>query len=103
MYMEMYSEVSMSEIADGPGISVAEVRRRLPQLLREVEGGEGIRITRRGRPVAVLLSVEEYERLRRRRPSFRAALARFREQVGEGEGLDLDVPRDPSPGREVEL
>ena len=99
--MELYREMYMEKPADGVGISVADARRRLPQLLREVEAGEGIRITRRGRPVAVLLSVEEYERLRRHRPSLRSALARFRARLGEAEGVDLDVPRDLSPGREV--
>lgn len=100
MYMEMYREVNMKRVDEGP-IPVAEARQRLPQLLRSVEQGEDVRISRRGRPVAVLISVEEYDRLRRRRPSVRDALSRFREVAGEG--VDLDIPRDSNPGREVDL
>ena len=66
MYMEMYREVGMKFVDEGP-IPVAEARQRLPQLLRSVEQGEDVQISRRGKPVAVLISVEEYDRLRRRR------------------------------------
>lgn len=38
--------------------SVAEVKSRLSELLRAVEGGEVIAITRRGRRVATLVSIE---------------------------------------------
>ena len=99
----MYKEVYKMAVLDDMGISVADARRRLPQLLRKAEDGEEIRISRRGKPVAVLLSVDEYERLRRRRPSVRAALASFRERIEGDGGVDLDVPRDPSPGREIDL
>ncbi len=43
-------------------VSAAEARGRLPELLNRL--GEGsITITRRGEPVGVLMSAEEYERL----------------------------------------
>ena len=35
-------------------ISIAEAKNRLPQLIRAVEGGETIVITRHGKPVAQL-------------------------------------------------
>jgi antitoxin (DNA-binding transcriptional repressor) of toxin-antitoxin stability system len=35
-------------------VSIAEARRRLPELLRLTEGGEQVVVTRRGKPVACL-------------------------------------------------
>ena len=42
--------------------SIAETRNQLTRLLRTVESGERVKITRRGRPIAVLVPVETYER-----------------------------------------
>ena len=39
-----------------------EAKTRLPELLREVERGETVVITRRGRPVARLVPAEEIDR-----------------------------------------
>lgn len=44
-------------------VSVAEAKNRLPELVHGVEVSAPIQITRRGQPVAVLLSASEYERL----------------------------------------
>jgi prevent-host-death family protein len=46
-------------------ISIAEAKTQLTRLIRQVERGESVHITRRGKPVAVLLSENEYARLRR--------------------------------------
>ncbi len=40
--------------------SVAEARQNLARLIRTAEHGRAVRITRRGQPVAVLLSASEY-------------------------------------------
>ena len=59
-----------------------------------------------GKPVAMLVSLEEYERLRPRRPDLWRAIETFRERTDLS---DLHVEeifrgvRDPSPGREVDL
>ena len=45
------------------GISVAEAKTHLARLLHQVESGEPVHITRRGRAVAVLVSETEYARL----------------------------------------
>jgi prevent-host-death family protein len=45
-------------------ISIAEAHNRLSRWLNRVEE-EPITITRRGKPVGVIISPEEYERLRR--------------------------------------
>ncbi len=43
---------------------LSDVKTHLPQILNEVESfGEGILVTRSGRPAGVILSVDEYEGL----------------------------------------
>lgn len=51
-------------------VSVADAKTHLTRLLQQVEAGEPVQITRRGRPVAVLLSQAEYQRLAQPRRSF---------------------------------
>ncbi len=53
--------------------SIAEAIRDLSAIVREVERSGPARITRRGRPVAVMLSIAEFERLlsaRRKEPDW---------------------------------
>ncbi len=86
--------------------SIAEARNQLPSLVHEVEQGGSVELTRRGRPVAVLLSTQEYERLRMPRLSLAEAIRAFREQPDflplDADEVFADV-RDRSPGRDVEL
>jgi prevent-host-death family protein len=87
--------------------SVAEARNQLAALVHEAEAGKPVRITRWGRPVAVLLSEREYERLTGRLRGFWDAYEAFRASLDPGdlqasEDAFQDV-RDRSPGREVEL
>ncbi len=42
--------------------SIAEAKDRFSELIREVEGGRAVKITRRGKAVAVLISDDEYSR-----------------------------------------
>lgn len=85
--------------------SIAEARDRLPAIIHDVERGATIELARRGKPVAVLVSLAEHRRLSRRSTGFWAAVERFRRSVDLG-ALDLDGgvfagTRDRSPGREV--
>ena len=43
--------------------SIAEARNQLSGLVHEAEQGRPVRLTRRGKSVAVLVSADEYERL----------------------------------------
>jgi len=43
--------------------SIREAKDMLTQLVHSVEKGEAVRITRHGKPVAVLVSTQEYQRL----------------------------------------
>lgn len=46
-------------------VSIAEARNGLTELLYEAEAGQPVTVTRRGRPVAVLLAEPAYQRLLR--------------------------------------
>ncbi|MFA7462808.1 MAG: type II toxin-antitoxin system Phd/YefM family antitoxin [Anaerovoracaceae bacterium] len=87
--------------------SIAEAKNRLPTIIHYVEKGPSVELTRRGKPVAVLLSVQEYERLSREYTGFWSAISEFRRKI-EDEGAeitdrDFTELRDRSAGREVGL
>jgi prevent-host-death family protein len=87
--------------------SVAEARHNLPALVHDAERGTMVEVTRRGRAVAVLMSLDRYARLERRRPDFWGALQDFRRNTDlEALGVDdafVDSLRDRSTGRDVDL
>jgi prevent-host-death family protein len=62
-----------------PHKGAEEARNQLPDLLEAAEKGRSTMITRHGRPVAVLIPLDEYERSSRQQPL--AALK------GSGRGL----------------
>ncbi len=86
--------------------SIAAARNSLPALVHSVEKGPPVELTRRGRPVAVLLSRAEYERLKRGKPDLWESIQDFR-GTADLESLDVDEVyagvRDLSPGRDPEL
>ncbi|MSQ51503.1 MAG: type II toxin-antitoxin system Phd/YefM family antitoxin [Betaproteobacteria bacterium] len=43
--------------------SIAKAKNNLSGLVHEAEQGHPVRLTRRGKPVAVLISTEQYERI----------------------------------------
>lgn len=87
--------------------SIAEARHGLAAIVKELEQQPVIQITRRGQPVAVLVSRNEYERLSRQRIGFWEAYETFRSQVDLAElGLEpefLTSLRKEDAGREVDL
>ncbi|HKV09582.1 MAG TPA: type II toxin-antitoxin system Phd/YefM family antitoxin [Thermoanaerobaculia bacterium] len=87
--------------------SIAEARDNFTSVVHEAEKGAKVELTRRGRPVAVLLGVEDYERLSRPAPRFWEAYEKFRQEfdlvdLGIDPEIDLSNLRDPSPGRDFE-
>ena len=84
--------------------SIAEARDRFTSLVRAVERESAIELTRRGKPVAIILSIQEYRRLSAHPAGFWEAYAAFRERVNLQElGIESDTfdgLRDRSPGRE---
>jgi prevent-host-death family protein len=87
--------------------SVADARAHLPDILDDVEAGKDVQLTRRGQPVAVVMSQQRYDDLRRERSQFGAAYRAFLARHTPGDiGLDADFfdsLRDRQPGRRVRL
>ncbi len=87
--------------------SVSMARANMTAILNEVQAGLVIQITRRGQPVAVIMSPTECGALERRRLAFREACADFRTRFGlDGLGLDREffrALRDQRSGRTVKL
>ena len=50
--------------------SIADARSNLPSIVDEAEAGEEIELTRRGKPVAAIVSLRELQRLRGARTVF---------------------------------
>ncbi len=86
--------------------SIAEAREHLPSIVHDAEAGTPIELTRRGKPVAMLVSIDEFRRLSSRREGFWSAYQRWRATVDpadlEGDDPFADV-RDRSPGRDVDF
>jgi prevent-host-death family protein len=87
--------------------SIAEARNQLARIVHDAEKGHPVELTRRGKPVAVLVSAREYARLHAGKESFWEAICRFRREHNLEE-LDIRPeefpgPRDRSVGRKVEL
>jgi prevent-host-death family protein len=87
--------------------SIAEARDRLAKLVHDAEERTPVVLTRRGKPVAVILSIEDYEGLVAEKGAFWDRLVRFRKRHQlRRKGLsgdELANLRDPDPGREVDL
>ncbi|MBM3556466.1 MAG: type II toxin-antitoxin system Phd/YefM family antitoxin [Alphaproteobacteria bacterium] len=61
--------------------SITEAKKRLAELVRQAEGGRVVRITRRGRRVAVLVSDRDFTRLERPRRKITDHLADWRKEM----------------------
>ena len=87
--------------------SIAEARHNLASIVHELEVRPHIELTRRGEPVAMLHSIDEFRRLSTNGTRFWDAYLAFRDSVELPE-LQLepeifDGVRDRSSGREVQL
>lgn len=86
--------------------SISEARKRLPSLVRQAEKGSAISLTRRGEPVAVLVSTDKYSELAKEKPELASVLEEFRKDFDLVELNIADIyadVRDRSPGRDVDL
>ena len=86
---------------------VADARQDFARLIRTAERGRVVGITRRGEPVAVLLSAAQYLALAGEGDSFMAAVDDVRARLGIDElgigDAEFAGLRDESPGRAVSL
>jgi|CXWK01.1.fsa_nt_gi prevent-host-death family protein len=84
--------------------TIADARHNLAAIVHELEQEPTIQLTRRGHPVAVLMSIQEHERLQAGLTTFTQAYQAFRASVDVAE-LSIDPSmfedvRDESTGRE---
>lgn len=77
---------------------VQEAKARFSELVRDAAESGPQTITVRGRRAAVVLSADDYDRLKRPQPSM-AEFLRASSRVG----VDLDIKRDGSLPRDVDL
>lgn len=87
--------------------SIAEARSNLPAIVDQAESGAEVELTRRGQSVAVVVSRQEFERLRGKHLHFRDAYRKFLERhqledIGVNDDFAFAV-RDRSMGRKVSL
>ena len=88
--------------------SIAEARRNLPKLVRVAEQGMTVELTRRGKPVAMLIGCKRFDRLASSRRSFVKAYQVFTNESDLTE-LELDPDKlftkqpEKTPGRDVPL
>jgi prevent-host-death family protein len=87
--------------------SIAEARQQFAAVVHELDQTPLIELTRRGQPVAVLLSLAAYQQLTPLAASYWDAYLAFRSSISPTDLLDAMDPfarlRDRSPGREIEL
>lgn len=87
--------------------SIAEARSKLAEIIDDVEGGEDVEITRRGKKVALLVSPARYARMAGEQTAFGDAYDAFmkgRDPKSFGlEPAEIEKLRDRSPGRTVKL
>ena len=84
-----------------PPVSIAEAKTHLPRLVQQAEAGEAVRITRRGHPVAVLISEREFERLSAPRTGIMDFLKTWHTEMDAqgiefADGTEFDGVRDNS-------
>lgn len=101
MYIIMYTD-------DMPRrYSIADARSSLPHIVDQAEAGVEVELTRRGQPVAVVVSRRTFDRLREKRGQFSEAYQRFLARFSLDEiGFEQAEPpttRDKTSGRPVVL
>lgn len=87
--------------------AIADAKNSLTSIIRDIETGDSIKLTRHGKAVAVLMGIKEYELLKRQKGSFWQLLMEFRSGI-EKEAIDISESdftglRDASSGKEVDL
>ena len=86
--------------------SIAEAQRNLPALIREAENGNEVELTRRGEPVAMLISYRAFRHLTSIRRGFVAAYRDFTTNIAIS-NLELNPDelfgdvREETGGREI--
>jgi antitoxin Phd len=88
-------------------VTIAEAKNELPKIVHRAERGQSIEITRRGRPVAVIVSIQDYLRLQAATGGFWKSVQAFLKQPEAEEARHVsdfaDDLRDTSTGRRIRI
>ncbi len=80
--------------------SIAEAKSHLARLVHQVEDGPPVELTRRGQPVAMLVSIRDYQRFTPQHDVW-DAVQKLRESY-DLEALDIDPDKVFAAGIEIE-
>lgn len=90
---------------DNSHYSIAEAKNLLPSIVHKVENGSPITLTRRGKPIAVMLSIETYRQLSQEKMGFWKAWQSFQQSIATETvtftDADFEGLRDRSVGRKL--
>ena len=85
--------------------SIAQARNQFTALVRDVEQEQRVELTRHGKPVAVLISMQTYQRLSKPQTGFWDAYQSFQQAVDlpalKIEDDIFSAVRDKNPGRDI--
>ncbi len=84
--------------------SISHLKNHLPEYVHSVEQGEDIQITRHGKPVAVIISLERYNRALGSKKGIFSSYLNWRKQYPDAEGFsdkELDDMRNKAPHESV--
>lgn len=93
-------------------VSIAKAKNQLTAIIHQAEAGQPITLSRRGKPVAVILSMTEYEQLRNTKalePDGWIRLLAVRQELAKADAFtdwsDADIRywREALPGRAVAI
>lgn len=69
--------------------TIAEAKKNLPHLIQQLELEGSIRLTRDGKPVAVMMSESQYQKLVSPEESINSAIMNWRSQLDEESDVGL--------------
>ncbi|MFQ5582760.1 MAG: type II toxin-antitoxin system Phd/YefM family antitoxin [Mariprofundaceae bacterium] len=75
-----------------------DAKARFSELIKHARKQGPQQVTVRGKPSAVVISVEEYEAMKKQRPDFIHFM-----RASPLAGMELDISRSDSPVRDVDL
>lgn len=70
--------------------SIADAKNNLSQLIHQLETGEAIHLTRYGKPVAVLMSENQYQRAIGTNKSLNSAILNWRNQLNQNDDIGFN-------------
>ncbi len=77
--------------------SLQDAKNRFSAVVNAAQAGEPQRVTRRGEPVVVILSTDEYERMRRLEKANAPTFTELLLQIPQDDGEFERIPVSPRP------